>query len=129
MLFMTGQMTGLKIWINGLELERGVIDVSSANALALIAQWENDEDDNIGGELRQSVPIYTTVDGRIWIDAVYGRDQRTNGSLSDMTYFTSGDDKNFQDPETWTIGTGSGGPQKNDIIEFVGHLRRDNAYG
>ncbi|WP_089662213.1 T9SS type A sorting domain-containing protein [Christiangramia echinicola] len=106
---------------------RGIIDVSSAAALALIAQWEVDDDDNVAGELRQSLPIYTTTpDERIWIDAVYGRDQRTNGSLSDMSFFTVGDDKNFQDPETWSIGTGSGGPQKNDIIEFVGHLRRDN---
>ena len=100
----------------------GVIDVMSAQAQALISQLELDENANISGELGQSKPIYTFDEfGYLWIDAVYGRDQRTNGNLSDQTFFTSTADKNFDDPETWNIGEGSGGPQKNDIIEFVGH--------
>ncbi|TRO62866.1 hypothetical protein, partial [Christiangramia sabulilitoris] len=82
---------------------------------------------NNSGEIRMSQPIYSMQpSGIMWVDAVYFRDQRTNGNLVDGTYFTSGDDKNFEDPFTWTIGTGNGGPQKNDIIEFFGHLRRDD---
>ena len=82
---------------------------------------------NFSGEIRMSKPIYSMVDGYLWIDAVYFRDQRTNGPLVDATFFTSGNDKNFEDPiNGWTIGQGNGGPQKNDIIEFFGHLRRDD---
>ncbi|WP_345010353.1 hypothetical protein, partial [Christiangramia aestuarii] len=82
---------------------------------------------NNAGEIRMSKPIYSMVGDYLWIDAVYFRDQRTNSNLVDNTFFTSGDDKNFEDPILgWTIGTGNGGPQKNDIIEFFGHLRRDD---
>ncbi|MUP43937.1 hypothetical protein FLP08_15255, partial [Gramella aestuarii] len=103
----------------------GVINVNEGDAISKINAWLADVNANISDTLRQSVPIYTEIEGRTWIDALYARDQRTNGKLTDASFYTSGDDKNFHDPETWTIGTGSGGPQKNDIIEFFGHLRRD----
>ncbi|SDS03637.1 Ig-like domain-containing protein [Christiangramia echinicola] len=112
----------------------------TGTGLNVIAQSGTDsEGNNVGavissitsgnnfGEIRMSKPIYSMVDGYLWIDAVYFRDQRTNSNLVDETFFTSGNDKNFEDPILgWTIGTGNGGPQKNDIIEFFGHLRRDD---
>ncbi|TRO62869.1 hypothetical protein FGM01_14400, partial [Christiangramia sabulilitoris] len=105
----------------------GVINVTGGEAPAKIALWDGESNENISDTLRQSMPIYSIVEGRTWIDALYARDQRTNGNLRDNSYFTSSSDKNFHDPETWTIGVGSGGPQKNDIIEFFGHIRRDVA--
>src|SRR5690606_29385695 len=99
----------------------GVIRVDGSNESirnALLA----DENANISAELRMSVDNYTLIDGVLWIDAVYYRDQRTNGSFTDLTSFSSGSNTSSADPETWNIGLGDA-PQKNDIIDVYGHLR------
>ena len=82
---------------------------------------------NVPVELRMSAPIYSYPEGpgaELWIDAVYYRDQRTNGSNLDMSVFEQDINKNFNDPTTWNFTTGSV-PQKNDIIDVFAHLRRD----
>ncbi|PKH66075.1 hypothetical protein CXF59_08705, partial [Flavobacterium sp. ALD4] len=62
----------------------------------------------------------------LWLDAVYGRDYNVvgiTGDAADKTWFTSGADKNADNPSSWTLGVGAGGPQKDDIIDVMAHLR------
>lgn len=79
---------------------------------------------NASEEIRMSVPYYSIIDNRYWIDAVFLRDQQTSGNNIDSNIFTSTSDKNFDNPNTWNIGPGNV-PQKDDIIDVFGHLRRD----
>ncbi|MFD0975390.1 hypothetical protein, partial [Salinimicrobium gaetbulicola] len=82
--------------------------------------------DNIEAEFRMSRDLYT-LDPRtniLWIDAVYFRDQRSNRGNTDNTVFDQSINKNFNNPLTWTMKSGSV-PSKNDIIDVYGHLRRD----
>jgi hypothetical protein len=65
---------------------------------------------------------YPIVDGRLWIDAVYGRDTNSAQGNSDSSIFTSTSDKNPDNPSTWNLGSGSV-PQKDDIIDVMAHLR------
>ncbi|MGZ3888531.1 MAG: hypothetical protein ACXVBP_13950, partial [Flavisolibacter sp.] len=74
--------------------------------------------------LRMSVPQLTVVDGRLWVDAVYGRDNNSIGSSVDASIFSGSSNKNGDNPTTWSLGTGSV-PQKNDLIDVFGHLRFD----
>ena len=60
-----------------------------------------------------------------WLDAVYLRDYYSHNNEKDNTIFGGGDDKNYDDPTTWTIKKGSV-PPKNDIIDVYGHLRTDS---
>jgi hypothetical protein len=79
-------------------------------------------------ERRMSKGKNTLVDGYLWIDAVYGRDGNSAQGNKDVTVFTKTTDKNGQNPETWNLGTG-GTPQKNDIVDVFGHLRRVGTTG
>lgn len=79
-------------------------------------------------ERRMSVPKNTVVDSYLWIDAVYGRDGNSTQGNKDATVFTKTTDKNGQDPTTWNLGSG-GTPQKNDIVDVFGHLRRVGTAG
>jgi len=65
---------------------------------------------------------YPIVDGRLWIDAVYGRDTHSAQSNKDSSIFTSTSDKNSDNPSTWNLGSGSV-PQKDDIVDVMAHLR------
>ncbi|TDQ28928.1 hypothetical protein DFQ07_1309, partial [Tenacibaculum caenipelagi] len=111
---------GTDDWFLG-ESGKGVIDETpTATTAALLV------DDNATAEIRMSVPIYSIVDGRLWIDAVFIRDQNAQGNNTDSNVFTGGSDKNNDNPNTWTI-TDASVPQKNDIIDVFGHLRREGA--
>jgi hypothetical protein len=79
-------------------------------------------------EKRMSKPKNTTVGNYLWIDAVYGRDGNATQGNNDSTVFTKTTDKNGQNPATWNLGSG-GTPQKNDIVDVFGHLRRDLSSG
>ncbi|HEY6142529.1 MAG TPA: hypothetical protein VIV55_03750, partial [Flavobacterium sp.] len=79
---------------------------------------------------RQSEPPRTKVTTNgveyLWVDSVYGRDYNVvgiSGDNKDKTFFTSGADKNADNPAGWTLGIQSGGPQKDDIIDVMAHLR------
>lgn len=50
---------------------------------------------------------YVDPDLRTWLDALYARDQRTNGGFKDGTVFGGTSNKNFHNPTTWTIKTGA----------------------
>jgi gliding motility-associated-like protein len=73
---------------------------------------------------RMSVPYLTIHDNMLLLDAFSARDNITSGSAADSTVFSSGGDKNGDNPATWAIGVG-GVQQKNDIIDVGGHLRRN----
>ena len=60
----------------------------------------------------------------LWLDAVFLRDFYSNNSEKDNTMFGGGNDKNYDDPTSWTIKKGSV-PPKNDIVDVYGHLRKD----
>ncbi|MFD1096221.1 hypothetical protein, partial [Salegentibacter chungangensis] len=101
----------------------GVIDTHSAAALDSISQISAGQNESI--ELRMAADLYSFPegDGRLWIDAVYFRDQQTSGGNKDMSTFDQKINKNFNNPNDWTLKTGSV-PQKNDLIDVMGHLRR-----
>ncbi|WP_242084524.1 hypothetical protein, partial [Aestuariivivens sediminis] len=107
---------------------QGVIDVSSIPASLM-------NGDNVSVRLGMSQDAFY-VDfepgsanlGTTWIDALYARDQRTNGNFKDGTVFGATSDKNTQNPTTWTIKNGDV-PQKNDIIDVYAHLRRAAPFG
>ena len=83
---------------------------------------------NTAFEKRMSKPKNTIVGNYLWIDAVYGRDGNATQGNNDATVFTKTTDKNGQNPATWNLGSG-GTPQKNDIVDVFGHLRRDLTLG
>ena len=103
---------------------KGVVDQS--NAAAYKAQVLGDN--NASFEVRQAnYPItfpfpYPIVDGNLWLDTVYGRDNNSAQGNSDNSIFASTADKNSDNPSTWVLGTGSI-PQKVDIIDAMAHLR------
>ncbi|MFD1096876.1 hypothetical protein ACFQ3Q_14065, partial [Salegentibacter chungangensis] len=99
----------------------GVIDTTDTAKLAILQSGSNDTI-----QLRMSSDIYTMPegDGRLWIDAVYYRDQRTDGSNSDVTVFDQKVNKNYNNPTRWTLKDGEV-PQKNDLIDVFAHLRRE----
>ena len=105
---------------------KGVINQSTAASLKNSIL----NDDNFSFELRQSITTptfpfpYPIVDGKLWIDAVYGRDNNTAQGNTDLSIFTSTSDKNSDNPSTWNLGPGSV-PQKDDIIDVMAHLRGD----
>ncbi|NNL80840.1 MAG: hypothetical protein HKO67_10150, partial [Flavobacteriaceae bacterium] len=116
-----GTVTLTDDWLQG-AAGMGVIDETSpenaATRAALLAG------DNIQAEFRMSQP-FGYLDGNFnrWLDAIYARDQHTKGGEMDLTVFGGGDDKNFDDPSTWSYKEGDT-PQKNDIIDVYAHIRR-----
>lgn len=66
-----------------------------------------------------SMPAYSIVNNRMWLDALFVRDYHGN----DTTVFTAGADKNGQSPQFWSGGI-QGIPDKNDILDMMMHVRR-----
>ena len=70
-----------------------------------------------------SVPLFSKMNGKLWLDAVYGRDYVATSPLFDSTIFTSAA-KNGDNPTNWNGGT-SNIPDKNDLLDVYAHMRRD----
>ncbi|MFM9008075.1 MAG: hypothetical protein ACKORE_05785, partial [Bacteroidota bacterium] len=106
--------------------DSGVVAFNDAT-LDFIDDLANSGHYNLTFEQRMSVPFATnvTVNGQnvLMLDAVAARDNHCAGSQLDSTIFGSGADKNAANPGTWTLGISSV-PQKNDIIDIGGHIRR-----
>ena len=98
----------------------GVIDVTNATSLKSSIQNNN----NFTFIKRMSVPYNTTIGTNIWIDAVYARDNNSTQGNSDLSVFSGNSNKNGDNPTSWSLGSGST-PQKNDIVDVFGYLRRD----
>jgi hypothetical protein len=94
-----------------------IIDTSNAATYRSLLQAGN----NISFSKRMAVPLYTNVNGRIWLDAIYTRDYITGST--DSTTFTGGG-KNGDDPANWH-GIASSIPDKTDLIDVYGHMRRN----
>ncbi|HEV2831142.1 MAG TPA: T9SS type A sorting domain-containing protein [Hanamia sp.] len=98
---------------------QGVID--TAGAAAMIARYAIDP------AFRQlpfyrtmSVPAYSIVNNRMWIDAVFTRDYHGN----DSTIFASGASKNGMSPALWSCPVAQSVPDKNEILDMMVHVRR-----
>lgn len=96
-----------------------VIDTTNAAYFLSLLQAGS----NISFNQRMSVPLYTKLNGKLWLDAAYGRDYVAAASLKDSTTFTSAN-KNGDDPNNWNGGVSSF-PNKNDLVDVYAHMRRD----
>src|SRR6185312_6686756 len=98
---------------------RGVIDTTGA--AAIVARYATDP------AFRQlpfyrtmSVPAYSIVNNRMWIDALFIRDYHGN----DSTIFASGASKNGMSPKDWSCPVAQSVPDKNEILDMMVHVRR-----
>ncbi|MBS1661901.1 MAG: hypothetical protein JST68_12715 [Bacteroidetes bacterium] len=96
-----------------------VIDTSNAAALLSLVKVGT----NISFNKRMSQLLYSKTSGKLWIDAVYGRDFTAASTLKDSTTFTIAS-KNGGDPGVWKGGVSSF-PNKNDLVDVYAHMRRD----
>jgi hypothetical protein len=78
---------------------------------------------NVSFAQRMAKLLYAKVNGKLWLDAAYGRDYTASASAKDSTVFTLGA-KNGDDPNNWQGGTQST-PAKNDLVDVYAHMRRD----
>src|SRR4051812_9246868 len=99
----------------------GVIDTTGAAALRTYLQATNA---NISFTRGMSRPNLSVNNGYLWLDARYIRDNKSDGNNKDTSTFTSGADKNSDNPCSWTLGI-KDVPQKTDIIDVYAHARRN----
>jgi len=78
---------------------------------------------NVTFSKRMSQLLYAKVNGKLWLDAVYGRDFSAAASLKDSTVFSIAA-KNGDNPNGWQGGVASS-PTKNDLVDVYAHIRRD----
>jgi len=97
----------------------GILDTSNAAFYLSLLQAGS----NISFSKRMAVPLYTKLNGKLWLDATYGRDYIAAAALKDSTTFTNAC-KNGDNPTTWNGGVSSF-PNKNDLVDVYAHMRRD----
>lgn len=95
-----------------------VIDTTNASYYQSLLQAGN----NISFSKRMSVPYYSTVSGRLWLDALYSRDHIVNTTYDSTTFI--GGKKNGDDPGTWG-GNVNTIPDKTDLVDVFAHMRRN----
>ncbi|HVY73547.1 MAG TPA: hypothetical protein VG890_01890 [Puia sp.] len=106
-------------WFSSSPSGKNVIDTSNAAYYSNLLQTGA----NIGFNKRMSVPLYSKLNGKLWLDAVYGRDYIATSPLFDSTAFTIAA-KNGDDPGNWVGGT-TNFPDKDDLTDVYAHMRRD----
>jgi hypothetical protein len=94
-----------------------IIDTTNAGYYRSLLQAGN----NISFSKRMSALLYANVSGKIWLDAIYSRDHIT-GPTDSSTF--AGGGKNGDDPAVWH-GIASSVPDKTDLIDVYGHMRRN----
>src|SRR5215831_9985063 len=117
-----GPVTGLinsDDWFSSIASGKNVIDTSNASVYSALLQANG----NLGFTKRMSVPLYSKLNGTLWLDAVYGRDYLCTMPLTDSTAFTFAC-KNGDDPNNW-VGGATNFPDKNDLVDVFAHMRRD----
>ena len=103
----------------------GVIDTTGAAGIKAYLQGQgNATGTNISFVRNMAVPKFTDVNGYLWLDATFIRDNHAASGAVDSSAFTGSSSKNAQNPKSWGLGVGNT-PSKNDIIDFYAHLRRD----
>src|SRR5258708_17532403 len=114
----TGSIAG-DDWFSPSLTGNNVIDTSNAaNYLSLLQGGAN-----LGFNKRMSALLYSKISGKLWLDAVYGRDYLATNPLFDSTAFTIAS-KNGDDPGAWRGGI-TNIPDKNDLVDVFAHMRRD----
>ena len=106
-------------WFSFSPAIKNVIDTTNATYYNNLLQGGA----NLGFNRRMSVPLYSKMNGKLWLDAAYGRDYIATNSLFDSTAFTIAC-KNGDNPTNWVGGT-TNFPDKNDLIDVFAHMRRD----
>jgi hypothetical protein len=106
-------------WFSGTASSINVIDTSNAAIYNALLQ----SGVNLGFNKRMPVPLFSKINGRLWLDAVYGRDFIATSPLFDSTIFSIAA-KNGDNPINWKGGT-SNIPDKNDLLDVYAHMRRD----
>src|SRR5579863_7607963 len=95
--------------------------IDTMNAATYLAMLQ--AGDNFTFNKRMSALLYAKLGGKLWLDAVYGRDYQAAAQDKDTTTFTMAA-KNGDNPGTWTGGV-SNVPDKNDLVDVYAHMRRD----
>ncbi len=107
-------------WFAG-TLGRGIISTANSSAIATLLSSFN----NPTFEARMNGGIFSIVDNRIWVDAVYAKDHFGGVGALDTTAYVIAS-KNAQDPAVW--GTGIANVLgKNDLLDVAGFMRRDGS--
>ncbi len=106
-------------WFSSSSLVYSVIDTSNAATYLSLLQAGA----NLGFNKRMSVPLFSKINGRLWLDAVYGRDYVATSPLFDSTIFTIAA-KNGDNPVNWFGGSGNI-PDKTDLLDVYAHVRRE----
>jgi hypothetical protein len=106
-------------WFSSSPFSYNIIDTSNASNYLNLLQGGA----NIGFNKRMSVPLYSKISGKLWLDAVYGRDYVATNPLFDSTAFTIAS-KNGDNPSNW-VGGMTNFPDKNDLVDVYAHMRRD----
>ncbi|HEV3323975.1 MAG TPA: hypothetical protein VG052_00170 [Puia sp.] len=105
-------------WFSPLSPNSIIDTANAANYLSLLKAGIN-----VSFTQRMSVPLYSKINGKLWLDAAYARDYTAAASTKDSTTFT-GACKNGDNPSNWSGGVSSF-PNKNDLIDVYAHMRRD----
>lgn len=99
---------------------RNIIDQSNTAAIQTILSGASPN--NKLFEARMSQGIFSIIDNRLWVDAVYARDHFGGTGFVDSTAFAISS-KNGQDPASWGTGI-TNVLGKNDLIDIAGYMRR-----
>jgi hypothetical protein len=105
-------------WFSFSSQTRGVIDTTSTAYYKTLLQNKK----NISFLKSMSTPLFSKIDGRLWLDGIYLRDF-TSVNAKDSTAFGTAA-KNGTNPMTWD-GRPSNVPKKTDIVDAYAHFRRN----
>jgi hypothetical protein len=106
-------------WFSFSPTTTNVIDTSNASYYRGMLSMN----ENLGFIKGMSVPLYSKINGRLWLDAAYGRDYVCTSPLVDSNAFTVAS-KNGDNPSVW-VGGITNFPDKNDLVDVYAHMRRD----
>jgi hypothetical protein len=121
--FYSNVYPGTGIGVIGTTAATATPAISAATFKSIIQSATSPQGRNRTYAQRMSVPPLSLVNGMTLIDAFSARDNIS----PDSTAFT-GSNKNGDNPSVWSIGLTSV-PNKNDIIDVGGHLRRQTTGG
>ncbi|HUR11086.1 MAG TPA: hypothetical protein VM012_06940 [Flavitalea sp.] len=105
-------------WFATKKGDKGVLDTTNAFLFRKLLQSNR----NISFTKNMSVPLFSKINGMLWLDAIYMRDY-TAGLGSDSTAFGTAA-KNGVDPRDWD-GKPTNIPGKTDFVDTYAHFRRN----
>ncbi|MEO7266101.1 MAG: T9SS type A sorting domain-containing protein [Ferruginibacter sp.] len=108
-------------WFSNGNSGTGSFVIDTTGAAALVAAYTTNPLTRMLSFSRfMRVAPYTTVNNRIWLDAIFHRDFHG----TDSTVFAAGSNKNGMSPVNWTAPVAQNIPDKNDILDAFTHIRR-----